>query len=411
MEPKKLNFFQKALVYLNKPRAFSNSVPSSEVAYFLENLSTLVSSGYDIFSAVSVISRDTKLPVLRKKLDTAIQLLSDGLPLWKVLLETNIVSENITSLLRVGEESGRLAEHLHVIAQQESRDRMFREKIQSAMMYPLFVCIVMLVVGVGVSWFILPKLAQIFSSLRADLPFSTRMLIGLGKFLNNYGPVVIPSIFILLFASLYIFFFNKKTKHIGFDMMLRIPGLSGVFRDIEISRLGFLMSSLLSVGITVPESLSIVSDSTIFRKYKKAYDELANLLDEGKTFREAFMSSKQASISVPAVVQQLMFAGEESNSLPEVFSKIYSLYESRIEQSTKNLSVLLEPILLVVIAAGVFFVAIAVITPIYSLVGNLQSPKKNIQPRVQIATPTSNVSGQKAFPESYEKTTTQNKKK
>lgn len=410
MEQKKLNLFQKVINYLNKPRAFSGSVPSSEVSYFLENLSTLVSSGYDVFSAVSVISRDTKLPVLRKKLDVAIQMLSDGMPLWRVLLDTNIVSDNITSLLRVGEESGRLAEHLHVIAEQESRDRMFREKIQSAMMYPLFVCSVMLVVGIGVSWFILPKLAQIFSSLRANLPFSTRVLIGFGKFLGSYGPIVIPIFAIVLVSGLYLLFFNKKTKHIGFDMMLHIPGLSKVFRDIEVSRFGFLMSSLLSVGITVPESLNIVADSTIFRKYKKTYTALASSMDEGKTFREA-LAAFPSSATIPLVVQQLMFAGEESTALPEVFSKIYTLYESRIEQSTKNLAVLLEPVLLVIIAGGVFFVAIAVITPIYSLVGNLQAPQKSFQQKNQTVTTPSNVSGQKAFPKQYEKPTTQNKKK
>lgn len=363
---------------LSKPISFSKSVSSQEVSYFLENLSTLVSSGYDVYTAITVIADDTQSSNLKTKLNEAIALLSDGVSVWKALSQTNIVTENITNLLRVGEDSGRLAEHLHVIAEQESRDRMFKEKIQSAMMYPLFVCAVMLIVGVGVSWFILPKLAQIFTSLRANLPFSTRILIGFGKFLGSYGVIAIPILCVVLVVLGYILFVNKKTRHIGLDIMFYIPGLSKVFRDIELSRFGFLMSSLLQVGIPIPQALDIIADSTNFSKLKKAYSFLKNSVDEGKSFREAFTEKDSPTNVIPMVVQQLIFAGEESFALPEVFLKIYTLYESRIEQSTKNLAVILEPVLLVIIAGGVFFVAIAVITPIYSLVGNIQSPQQKV---------------------------------
>lgn len=163
--------------------------------------------------------------------------------------------EHVISLIQIGEDTGNLAENLKLIVEQEQKERVFRSKLRSAMMYPLFVVFVTVVVGVGISWFILPKLSTVFDQLKMDLPLITRALVGVGNFLSDYGVIAVPAFFLVMAIIMFFMFFFKKTKFIGQAILLRIPGVKKLIQQIELARFGYIFGTLLEAGLPIMYAL------------------------------------------------------------------------------------------------------------------------------------------------------------
>jgi type II secretory pathway component PulF len=156
-----------------------------EKEYFVDNLAMLLSSGMDILSALEAIKEGVRSKLMKGIIDDLKADITDGLPLWKALQKTKLLSLHILSLFRIGEESGKLAENLKVINAQQQKERIFRSKIHSAMMYPILVLSLTLVVGIGIAWFILPRLSVVFSQLNMELPLITNGIPSF-SFLHTY---------------------------------------------------------------------------------------------------------------------------------------------------------------------------------------------------------------------------------
>ncbi|PJA93202.1 MAG: hypothetical protein CO132_04440, partial [Candidatus Kerfeldbacteria bacterium CG_4_9_14_3_um_filter_45_8] len=144
---------------------------------FLESLAMELSAGLDILQALEAIALDTRSRTLRKLITQMGKDVGDGLSLAAALESTQIMPAHVISLIRIGEESGRLADNLQVVILQQSKEREFRSRIFSAMMYPVFVLGLTAIIGIGIAWFILPRLATVFSQLNVDLPLITRFMI------------------------------------------------------------------------------------------------------------------------------------------------------------------------------------------------------------------------------------------
>jgi len=366
---------------------------AEESQYFVENLSMLLASGMDIIEALEAIKAEVKSTKLINIIEELIENINSGFSLWQALEKTKLLPPHIISLIKIGEESGRLHESLAVVVIQQNKNKSFKSKIRAAMMYPVFVMGVAFVVGIGIAWFILPKLSTVFSQLNLKLPLITRILIGLGGFLAKYGTVVVPSVIIGLSTFLYFLFFYRKTKFIGQAILFSIPGIKGLIREVELARFGYIMGTLLEAGLPVVEALDSLKESGTLRAYGKIYVQLKSGVEEGKSFEECFQSNKKIKKLIPTTIQSLISVGERSGRLGKIFLNISANYESKTELTTKNLSVILEPLLLVVVWLGVVAVAMAVILPIYSLVGGLNQkpPASSPNNNVQITSPKPNV--------------------
>jgi type II secretory pathway component PulF len=296
-----------------------------------------------------------------------------GSPLWRALERTDIFSEHTVSLLRIGEESGRLVQNLKVVGAQEEKERVFRSQLEAAMLYPLFVLSFTVVIGVGVAWFILPKLSTVFLSLKIELPIFTRILLVIGQVLAHTGIVVVPLFLLLLILAVYVGFFFPPTRFIGLNLFCVTPGVKRLIQELEVSRFTYLLGTLLEAGVPVTSALASLEDATIFPLYKKLYRFLRLRLDEGFSFQQSFAAYPGINRQIPAPVQQLIVAGEQSGTLTEILGKISASYEEKTAITTKNLTVILEPFLLVVVWLGVLGVALAVILPIYGLIGRFNT--------------------------------------
>ena len=343
----------------------------ADIDYFIENLAMMVVSGLGISSALESIKTEVRSRRMKRALTQLIADVEDGVPLAIGLEKLNLFPSHVTSLVRIGEASGKLSQNLKVVARQQEKDRMFQSKIKSAMMYPVFVLVLTLVVGIGIAWFILPKLATVFSQLHLKLPLITKVLIATGIFFNESGAVAVPFALAVLAIVLYILFGFSKTRWIGQGIVLHTPGAGALIKESEVARFGYLLSSLLEAGLPVVPALTAVRDAADFPSYRKFYAYLCGSVADGNSFQKSFVAYPKSRAYLPMPVQQLIVSGEQSGTLPQVLQKVSDQYEEKTDTTAKNLSVILEPILLVIVWLGVVMVALAVILPIYSLVGGL----------------------------------------
>lgn len=341
--------------------------------YIVENLSMLVASGMPITESLDSIETETRSKQMRALVQKMRRDIESGAPLWRALADAGIFPQHAISLLKIGEESGRLAENLRVVSEQQRKDRIFRSRIRSAMMYPVFVLSLTVVVGVGIAWFILPRLATVFLHLKVKLPLITKILIATGTFLGTYGGIVVPLIIIAFSAFVYFLFYYPRTKIAGEHILFAIPGVNRLIIETELARFGYVFGTLLDAGLSVTGALVALAEAASFFRFKAFYEHLASSINDGNTFQQSFASYTSTHRVLPRPVQQLIVSGERSGNLSAALLLISKNYEDKSETTTKDVSVILEPILLVIVWLGVVAVALAVILPIYSLVGGLQT--------------------------------------
>ncbi len=355
---------------------------------FLENISMLISGGVPIFEAIESIKEGSRSKDMKKLLDYMREDIEDGLPIWKSFSKTNLFPDHVISLVRLGEESGKLNENIKIAAIGQEKNRALQSKIYSAMMYPAFVLFLTVFVGLGIAWLILPRLTTTFAQMRMDLPLITEILIEIGNFLGSYGHYFIPSFLVFLVILVFVLFYLPKTKFIGQAVLFIIPGVGKLVKELEIARFGHLLGTLLGAGVSIRQAMFLLSRSTASLRYKRLYKHLENCIGEGDTFKKSFSSFKGADKLMSRPIQQLIFVGEKSGSLSEVLLDIGRKFEEKTDNTTKNLTVILEPLMLVIVSLGVAFVAIAIILPIYSLIGGMDARQQVVQ---EIATPVEEV--------------------
>jgi len=352
---------------------FARLLVGNDKANFIENLSMLISSGAGVKEILDSLEEEARSGAMKKIIQTMRGDIESGFPLWNVLERSHLFPAHAISLIRLGEESGNLDENLQIVSEQIAKDKEFRSKLRSAMMYPVFVLGLTGFVGVGIAWFILPKLSAVFGQMDIELPKITSMLIGAGAFLEDYGNIAVPSfvaIFIILFfITIYIPVIRNGVRSFFFVL----PGIGSFLQQVEVARFTYLLGILLKAGMPVVEAISSVEQATQFSKYKKFIHHISTNIEDGKSFRECFTSYKGAKKLIPTPVQQYIVAGERSGNLSQSLLRVSERYEVKVDTGAKNLATMLEPILLVIVWLGVVAVALAVILPIYSLVGQFNA--------------------------------------
>lgn len=350
---------------------FLNLGIGKEKDFFIENLAMLLEAGNDILSAFDTIKAEMRSSRMLRIIDEMKENAEGGYSFWRILEQSGILSQQEVSLVRLGEESGRMVENLKLIAVRQQKEKDFRSRIRSAMTYPIIIFALTATVGIGIAWFILPKLATVFTGLKLRLPLITKALIALGNFLSDYGSMAIPLFLLTVFIIFYFIFIFKKTKFIGEAILFAFPAVKQLVQQVELSRFGYVLGNLLDAGLPILEALDSLRESTGSRLYHKFYAYLRDSIDEGNSFQQSFGLYQQADKLIPVSIQQMIVAGEHSGHLAQTLIKIGEIFEDKIDVTAKNLTVILEPILLVIVWFGVLAVALAVILPIYGLIGGL----------------------------------------
>jgi len=356
-----LNNFSTALNIFSK-------VSLNEQIIFTKNLSGMIKAGLSISRALSVLKKQTKNPKLGTILTSLTADINSGGTFSSALAKfPDIFSNLFTSMVKAGEESGNLAGALSDIAINLEKSNSLTKKVKGALIYPGVILSAMVVIGVLMFAFVVPTLAGTFKELGVILPTSTRFLIFFGNFFSNHLLLTFVIIFLGVFVIYSTFRAKFMAKYIDF-IVLRIPVIGNLAKELNTARTARTISSLLLAGVSITRAVEITEEVVQNIYYKQVLREAKKVIEKGASFSKVFEDSPKL---YPVIMSEMIEVGEETGKLSDMLLQIALFYEEEIENKTKNLSTIIEPLLMIVIGAGVGFFAISMISPLYSILGSI----------------------------------------
>ncbi len=334
---------------------------------FTKHLSLMLKSGMPVNEAISTLEKENKgyfRTVLRKILKS----IEGGNHLTDSLASFPRVFDGFyLNMVKIGEESGTLEQSLINLADHLKKSHDLRSKIQAAMLYPMIVLTAMIGLGFTLSIFVLPKLVGLFSSLGSTLPWSTRVLIWTSTFMSrNWAAVIVWAI--VLIVGILVIRNLRLVKRVFHALALYTPVIAKFSHTLNMASIARSIGLLLASGITLDKALEIVGRN-IYNVYYQ--DDVLYFLEQIKRGESLGEVMTHRSQRFPIIASRMIKVGEQSGNLAETFEYLANFYEDELDNLSKNLSGVLEPILLIVIGAVVGFVAFSVITPIYDFTANV----------------------------------------
>ncbi len=345
---------------------------SKEYDFFLESLSMLMRSSLPLREAVATLKEEIRNKKLLKAITVIETELDGGSKMSVALQKSRLLPDRFVSILRLGEETGELQKQLALVVAEQKKEKALHSKIRGALIYPGIIVTVVFLVGIFTMWFIFPRITAVFVSAGGQLPFTTRVIIAIGNFFTSYGVVVVPLGLTVIAGGIYLLFIYPKTRASGETMLMQFSMSRAIVEDIELARFGYVMGAMLKAGISVPQALVSVRDSTSFVLYKRFYGRLLQDVTEGNSLFKSISGQKGFEKFVPSYIARLISAGEKSGALAETLTDIGGMFEEKTDSLAQNLSVILEPVILLVVGVMVGFLAIAIIAPIYGLTSQIK---------------------------------------
>lgn len=336
---------------------------------FARNLGNMLEAGLSLSRAISVMERQTQGVKLKNAYKGLNEAISSGKSFHEALeLYPKIFPPLFVAMVKVGEEGGNLAETLRQVGTQMEKSYMLTKKIKGAMMYPSIIIFVMITIAILMMIYVVPGLTNTFKEMKVPLPTSTKIIIAISDFLSAHYILALGG-FIGLAIAL---FFATKTKSGSkvFDFVtLRLPVIGAIVKEGNSAQTARTLSSLLTSGVDLVLAVRITSDVLQNSYYKKALVASQATIEKGEPLSTMFIKETKL---FPLFVGEMMSVGEETGRMAPMLAGVATFYENEVEQKTKDLSTIIEPVLMVFIGASVGFFAISMIKPIYSVMNNIQ---------------------------------------
>lgn len=353
---------------MDRINAALSKVQLKDKILFAKNLATMIQAGLPLSRAMQIFIKQTKNPKMKSVLSDVLDEVNKGTPLSDALERfPDVFPQVFVSMVRAGEESGGLVDALNVVGGQMEKTYYLKKRVKGAMMYPAVIFCVMIGIGALMMVYVVPGLAGTFKEMNVELPPMTRAIIGISDFLQNQWFISI----ILLGFAIGGFVMFKRTK---FGMktidwtVIHAPIFGELVKQYNSALATRTLSSLIAAGVDIVHAIEITTDVLGNVYYKKTLEQAKVDVQKGIPLSQTFVSNAQI---YPVMVGDMMEVGEETGKLSDMLFKIATFYEEEVDAATGDLSKLLEPILMVMIAASVGIFAYAMITPMYSLMDSI----------------------------------------
>ncbi|MBI4137844.1 MAG: type II secretion system F family protein [Candidatus Sungbacteria bacterium] len=339
-----------------------------ERMFFARHLGVMISAGLSLPQTLEAIAQQTphkKFRTIIEELRTAVvkgTTFTDALGPYE-----NVFGELFVNMIQVGETTGKLAVVLKLLANQMKKDHDIRSRVISAMIYPAIILSAIIGIGALMLIYVVPTLSQTIRELGAELPLSTRIIIGTSEFLSQY-------LFWIILAGLaggFMLWRGFKTKAGGAAfgrLILHAPIFGSLVHKYNAARFSRSLSYLVTAGVPITRSLEITARVLGNIRYREAVLYAARDIQKGKQLNEILSSSPDL---FDPIVTQMIKVGEETGNLSSMLLRLALFFESEVTSTTKNLSTVIEPVLIIIIGAAVGFFAISMLQPIYSSLGNI----------------------------------------
>jgi type IV pilus assembly protein PilC len=331
---------------------------------FAGNLSSMLLAGLSLSRSLTVLSKQTSNKYFRTVIDQVGEKINKGESFSRALTSfPKVFPEVFVAMVGAAEESGKMPEALKLIAEQLEKSYGLRRKIIGALIYPAVIVVAIIAIAILMMIFLIPTLSTTFRELNVPLPLSTRIIIGLSDFMVNNLFLVIGLIVIVSF-SLVTFFRTKTGKRFLSAVLLRLPLISNLTRQANSATVLRTTSSLISAGVSMTETLEITARVVQNYYYRRVLVEAYDKVQKGLPL-SAVLAAHQNLF--PVFASEMAAVGEETGQLADLLLKGATFFEEEVNQVTKNLSTIIEPVLMIVIGLAVGIFAVSMIGPMYSL--------------------------------------------
>lgn len=347
---------------------FGSGIKTDEKITFTKNLSAMLGAGLTLSRALSVIQRQSKNKYLKEDIEQLQTGVKSGSAFHETLAQfPNVFSKLFVAMTKAGEESGKLSETLAVVAKQMDSSNTLTKKVKGAMIYPIIILCAIVIIGILMLIFVVPTLSATFESLGVKLPLSTRIIVGASNFMAHHTLIVI----VVLAAVVTGFILAVRSKPGGKAILWiarHLPVVGELVRETYSARAARTLSSLLSSGVEMLTAISIAAEVVGENVFGAVLAEAEESVRRGDPLSSAF--SKHEDL-YPVFVSEMILVGEETGKVADMLGQVAEYYERDVEERTKDLSTIIEPLLMLFIGVFVGIFAVSMIAPIYSLSGSI----------------------------------------
>lgn len=348
-----------------KENTYNVSLSANEKIALISNLHTMLAAGIPILETIDSLLEDSK-GTQKKLLQTMRQDLGQGQHMYVTFAKFPKIFDKVTiSIIKSAEESGTLDTSLNDLRINIKKEIEFNDKIQSALIYPAFIFVVFIVVMVVILVVVIPKISSVFSQLNVTLPLPTKILIFLSNALLTY---TVPIVTIVIIFAATIFYFFKKNRTFFVRMLTSLPLVSTLTQQIDLTRFTRSLYLLLSAGIPITVALELTQNVVIKKNVANAIKHAKNYVYGGKKLSEGFRDSSKV---IPPIMIKIIEAGERSGSLDKSMLDVSEFLDYQVSSSLKTLTALIEPIMVVGVGILVGGMMMAIIAPIYQMIGQI----------------------------------------
>jgi type II secretory pathway component PulF len=349
---------------------FKRRVSFGEKMFFTKHLAVMLRSGIPISDVLGTLTAQAKSGAFRNILKQIHEDVSRGKSLESAFSKHEGVFDSLyLSLIRIGEESGTLEESLAYLTEQLEKENDLRKKVRSATLYPALVLSATGVIGLALALFVLPQVTELFEDLDVTLPSTTRLMMFVARIIRDYGLVIAPVAIAALFAIVVVLRL-RAVKPVRDAFILKLPIVGNFLKCITLAALTRNMGIMLRSGLPVTSVLATAAAAEQNAVYRRRLEDVAMEVKKGKGIGKTLQEGKY--VEFPPFASRMIEVGEKSGNLEENLLYLGEYFEAEVDDAIKNMTTILEPVLLLLIGAVVGFVALAIISPIYQVTGSIR---------------------------------------
>ncbi len=357
---------QGILVTKVKKRRLSggSSIKQKDIAIFTRQLATMMRAGVPLIQSFDIVARGSTNPRLTRMLTDIRSDVETGTSLSAAFRKHPLYFDALyCNLVEAGEAGGILEALLERLSIYQEKTMAIKNKIRSALIYPVAVLVVAFVVTAVIMIFVIPAFKEVFRSFGADLPAPTLVVIAMSEFFVKYWYLI----FGILIGGVYVFFETwKRSPRMQMTMdrlLLRVPVFGDLVMKSSVARWTRTLSTMFAAGVPLVEALDSVGGASGNAVYAQATEQIQKDVSTGS----ALTTSMQTTGVFPTMVIQMCAIGEESGSLDQMLGKAAEFFEDEVDEAVKGLSSLLEPIIIVVLGTLIGGIVVAMYLPIFKL--------------------------------------------
>ncbi len=342
---------------------FLHHITAKDVVMLSRQLSVMISAQIPVVQSLHILKEQTANPKLKKVVQDIADEVDGGGQLSAAMAKyPKVFDDFFVSMIKTGETTGRLDQVLNYLADQKERDYELRAKIKSMTIYPVFVFSMLVIVGIIVMIFIVPKLIDVILEAGGELPWTTRLLIGTSNLFVHWWWLLLGIIIAAVVAQrLYVATDDGRDQ---WDLLkLRAPLLGKLYQRIHLVRFARSLATLSDGGVPLPYALEVVAGVVGNQVYSDLILRTKKEVEDGNSLAGVFLDSPV----VPPMLSQSLAVGEKSGKLGEVLGKVADFYAKEVETMMSDLITLIEPAVIVLLGIGVAIMVAAVILPMYNL--------------------------------------------